>query len=156
MTEFKQGWDIVGGKRYWFRSGFEVRWARYLEFLKEIGEIADWEYEPKDFWFEEIKRGTVSYKPDFRVNYMRQLSDPNAAIGEIIWHECKGHIQQKDVTKFRRMAKYYPDEKIILVMQNIPKTSTRKNFEKRRRIANAKQYIERVMDGSEVLKKAGF
>jgi len=105
---FKQGWSIVGGKRYYFRAGFEVEWAQYLQFLKEIGEIEDWEYEPEPFWFEGIKRGTNNYRPDFKVSYKD---------GDYCWHETKGNLKQKDITKFRRMAKYDPDEKIILVMQ---------------------------------------
>ena len=54
------------------------------------------------------------------------------------------------------MAKYYPDEKIILVMQNIPMKMTRKNIEKKRRIDNARKYVKRVIDGSEILRKAGM
>lgn len=162
-NSFKQGWTVVGGKRYWFRSGFEVRWAQYLELLKGLGEIVDWEYEPKKFEFEGIRSGTVFYTPDFRVIYKdsvfvipNSLTINTKYVEFVRWHECKGHLKQKDVTKFSRMAKYYPDEKIILVMQNIPKKSTRKNAEKFRRLANAKRYVERIMNGSETLKKVGL
>ena len=148
-NNFKQGWSTVGGKTHWFRSGFEVRWARYLEFLKQEGEIYDWVYEPKDFYFEGIRRGTVSYKPDFQVYYYN-IAPP------YIWHETKGYLQQKNVTQLRRMAKYYPNEKIILVMQNIPNKSTKKNTEKFRRMENAAKYVERVMDGGEQLRKVGL
>lgn len=145
-NNFKQGYAEVGGKTYWFRSGFEVRWAQYLELLKGLGEIIDWLYEPKTYWFWEIKRGTRTYKPDFRI----VEEDCH------YWHETKGHLTQKSVTQLKRMAKYYPNEKIFLVMQNIPKKPTRKNAEKLRRLANAKKYVERVMNGSEILKQVGL
>jgi hypothetical protein len=149
MNNFKQGWSEVGGKRYWFRSGFEVRWAQYLELLKQGGEIYDWFYEPQKFEFEKIRSGTVFYTPDFQVYYYN-IKPP------YYWHECKGHLKQKDVTKFRRMDKYYPDETIILVMQNIPQKPTRKNTEKLRRLDNARKYVERVMDGEQLLKQVGL
>lgn len=146
-SNFKQGWSEVGAKTYWFRSGFEVRWAQYLELLKQAGEIVDWLYEPKDFWFDGIKRGTVSYKPDFKI-------EKEGCI--YIWHETKGHLTQKSVTQLKRMAKYHPSEKICLVMQNIPKKATRKSAEKFRRMENAKKYTERVMDGGKILKQVGL
>jgi len=148
-NNFKQGWSEVGGKRHWFRSGFEVRWAQYLELLKGLGEIYDWFYETEKFEFKAIRSGTVFYTPDFKVYYYN-IEPPH------YWHECKGHLTQKDVTKFRRMAKYYPEERIILVMQNIPQKPTRKNAEKLRRLDNARKYVERIMDGGEILKQAGL
>ena len=54
------------------------------------------------------------------------------------------------------MAKYYPAEKIILVMQNIPNKPTKKNTEKFRRMENAAKYVERVIDGGEQLRKVGL
>ncbi len=146
-SNFKQGWSKVGGKTYWFRSGLEVRWAQYLELLKGLSEILYWEYETKKFEFKGIRSGTVFYTPDFFIQY------PS---GEMLWHEVKGHLQQKDVTKFRRMAKYYPNEKLILVMQNIPKKSTRKNAEKLRRLSNAAKYVERIMEAEKILKQVGL
>ena len=147
MDKFKQGWEIVGGQKYYFKSGFEARWAKYLETLKGMGIVKEWFYEPHKFEFEKIRSGTVFYTPDFFVQY------PN---GEMLWHETKGHLTQKDVTKFRRMAKYYPDEKIVLVMQNIPAKHTRKNTEKFRRLGNARKYVERIIFGSKVLKQIGL
>ena len=145
-SNFKQGYSTVGGKTYWFRSGLEVRWAQYLEFLKQVGDIVDWGYEPQKFEFKKIRSGTVFYTPDFRI----------VEKDCTYWHEVKGHLQQKDVTKFRRMAKYYPDEKIILVMQNIPKKPTRKNAEKLRRLDNAKKYVERIIEAEKILKQVGL
>ena len=148
MDKFKQGWEVIGGQRYFFKSGFEVRWAKYLEFLKQAGEITYWEYETKKFEFEGIRSGTVFYTPDFFVQY------PN---GEMLWHETKGHLTQKDVTKFRRMAKYYPDEKILLIMQRIPPLNSRSRNAKRTKILldKAGRYVERILNGEKILKKCG-
>ena len=148
-SNFKQGWSEVGGKTIWFRSGFEVRWARYLEFLKQASEFYLWQYEPKKFEFEGIRSGTVFYTPDFLVHYENN---------KVYWHECKGYLQQKDLTKWRRMKKYYPCEKIILVMQRIPSYNNRSKSAKRTKILleKASRCVERVIDGSEILKKVGL
>jgi hypothetical protein len=153
----QKGWATVGDKTYHFRSQYEVRWAQYLELLKMAGEIIDWEYEPRKFEFEDIRSGTVFYTPDFKVchNDVVDEKDWSKKIPHI-WHECKGHLTQKDITKFRRMAKYYPDERIILVMQNIPKTVTKRNRTKILRLQKAEKYVERIMDGTELLRKAGL
>ena len=140
-TEWKNlkgGVETVGGKTYRFRSGFEIRWAKYLEMIKSIDAIADWEYEPQRFEFKAIRSGTVFYTPDFKV----------IEKDDYWWEECKGYLTQKDITKFRRMAKYYPDEKIVLVMQRFPK--------KQRLIDNARKYCHRIINGGEILKKLGL
>ena len=51
----------------YFRSKWEANYALYLDFLVERGEIASWEYEVDVFMFEEIKLGTRSYRPDFKI-----------------------------------------------------------------------------------------
>ena len=118
VTEFvgvKQGWAVVGKQRCYFRSGFEVEWAKYLELLKTLGEIYSWEYEPKEFEFEGIRSGTVFYIPDFRIVASEinpefqpprfldegEIYNTPAQIKQVIWYECKGHIKQKDVVKFK-------------------------------------------------------
>lgn len=99
-----------GGKRedlgFYVRSRWEANYARYLNFLKEQGSIRDWEYEVDTFWFENIKRGTRSYTPDFKV----WLDDTRYE-----YHEVKGYMDQKSKTKLKRMAKYYPAEKIVII-----------------------------------------
>lgn len=99
------GWLTIGGKPIYFRSRWERNYARYLEFLKQFNHIMDWQYEPKTFWFEGIKRGVVSYKPDFYVIE----SDTT------YWVEVKGYMDSKSKTKLRRFRKYFPDENIIVV-----------------------------------------
>lgn len=102
----QSGWRIIGGIKYYFRSKAEANYARYLEFLKHTGNIADWLHEPKTFWFEGIKRGVVSYLPDFKV------INPNSSHE---WHEVKGYYDSKSLTKIKRMGKYYPQEKLVLI-----------------------------------------
>lgn len=103
---WKAGKREVGGRIIHFRSRWEANYARYLEWLKSIGNITNWEYEPKTFWFEGIKRGTRSYLPDFRI------TENN---GSQAFHEVKGWMDPKSKTKIKRMRKYYPDVKLIVV-----------------------------------------
>jgi hypothetical protein len=103
---WKAGWREVGGKRIWFRSRWEANYGRYLEWLKCLGNIREWEHEPKVFWFLEIKRGTRSYLPDFRITE----ND-----GSQVFHEVKGWMDPKSKTKIKRMALYHPDVKLVVV-----------------------------------------
>lgn len=99
------GWREIGGKRNFYRSRWEANYARYLEWLKSLGEITEWQHEPETFWFEAIKRGVRSYKPDFRV-----WEKGNSTL-----HEVKGWMDDRSRTCLKRMAKYYPGEKIVLI-----------------------------------------
>lgn len=101
-----KGWRTIGGKRHYFRSQWEMNVACYLEFIKNQGQITDWEYEPETFWFHRISRGIRSYCPDFRLHY------PD---GRIIYWEVKGFMDSKSRTKIKRMRKYYPQEVLEVV-----------------------------------------
>lgn len=105
-TTWKAGWRDIGSKRIYVRSRWEANMARLLEFRRANGDILDWEYEPITFWFEKIKRGVRSYKPDFRVteNDMSQH-----------YVEVKGWMCARSKTTLKRMKKYHPDVKIDLV-----------------------------------------
>lgn len=103
---WKAGWRVIGGQRCYFRSRWEANYARYLQHLVETCKIRGWEHEPKTFWFDGIRRGVCSYKPDFRVT----MPD-----GSIEWHEVKGWMDARSRTTLKRMAKYHPAEKIVLV-----------------------------------------
>ena len=104
---FNSGWRSIGGNRYYFRSRWEANIARYYQWLKEQRAIKDWEYESHTFWFSQwIKRGTVSYLPDFRIV-------ENS--GTHHWIEVKGHMDARSKTKLARMARYYPSERIIVI-----------------------------------------
>lgn len=101
-----------GGKRKmgevekYFKSSWEANYARYLEWQRTQGVLRGWEYESQIFWFEGIRRGCVSYLPDFKV------TDND---GGVEFHEVKGYMDAKSKTKLRRMAKYYPDVRVVLI-----------------------------------------
>lgn len=95
-----QSWCLIGEKKCFFLSSWEKLYAGYLEHLKQIKEIIDWEYEVDTFWFWNIKRGVRSYTPDFKI-----LTNAE----EIEYHEVKGNWDQKSRTKKSRMKKYYKD-----------------------------------------------
>ena len=99
----KQGWRTIGGQRCYFRSKAEANAARVLQFFAEHNDVLRWEYEPKTFWFEGIKRGVRSYLPDFRVTLTS---------GAVFYVEVKGYMDAKSKTKLKRMAKYHPAVKI--------------------------------------------
>lgn len=99
-----------GGKRadlggLYVRSRWEANWARYLNWQQAHGLIVSWSYEPDTFEFP-IKRGTRFYTPDFKVT----LPD-----GSVEYHEVKGWMTPQSVTRAKRMAKYHPDVKIVMV-----------------------------------------
>lgn len=100
------GWFEIGDKRHYMKSMWERNIARYLEWLKAKGAITGWEYEPQLFIFEKIRYGTRAYRPDFRV------TEPN---GSHHWIEVKGFMDSKSVTKLKRMAKYFPNERLVLI-----------------------------------------
>lgn len=88
------------------RSAWEANYARYLNFLKKQKEIKDWHYENKCFEFEGITRGCQRYYPDFEVENLD---------GSLEYHEVKGYMDQKSRTKLKRMGRYYPDVKVVLI-----------------------------------------
>lgn len=99
------GWIFIADKKIYFRSKMEVRYARYLQWLKNQKAIIDWQYEPKTFWFEGIKRGVVSYKPDFLVVEKNSHH----------WVEVKGYMDSRSLTKIKRFKKYFPEERLEVV-----------------------------------------
>lgn len=88
------------------RSAWEANYARYLNWLIQIGQIQKWEYEAETFEFVGIKRGSRFYTPDFKVTN---------ADGSVEYHEVKGWMDPKSKTKLKRMAKYHPRVKVILI-----------------------------------------
>jgi hypothetical protein len=97
---------VIAHRRIYFRSKWEANYGRYLQYQKEQGWIKHWEHEPKTFWFEGIKRGVMSYLPDFRI--LR----PD---GSHYWVEVKGYMDSRSKTKIKRFKKYFPDEHLELV-----------------------------------------
>lgn len=103
-----QGWRTIGGKKYYFKSLYEINYARVLEFLKQHKSIKDWEYEPTVFEFpkDQYKASPFYYKPDFFVT----LPDTTHQ-----WHEVKGWMNPTSRAKLKRFAKHYPQEVIIII-----------------------------------------
>lgn len=97
---WKAGWREIGGQRKYFRSKWEANYARYLEFLKAQGQILNWEHEAEVFWFDGIKRGCVSYLPDFRITEINKT---------LTYHEVKGWMDERSKTKLKRMKIYHPN-----------------------------------------------
>lgn len=90
----------------YFRSSWEANYARYLNLLVAQGQIKEWDYECKTFEFEKIKRGTRCYTPDFKVTFTD---------GRHEWHEVKGWMDDKSRVRLERMARYYPNEVVVVI-----------------------------------------
>jgi hypothetical protein len=97
MSNIARGGCREDLKQY-FRSKMEANIARYYTYID-----VNWFYEPREYKFEKIKRGTRYYKPDF------YLAAPKRLLIEV-----KGWFRPEDKTKLRRFKKYYPEEFIRL------------------------------------------
>lgn len=104
-ANIKRGYYDINGDTMYFRSKWEANYALYLDFLIDHKEIIKWEFEPDTFIFDAIKLGTRSYTPDFKV-FTKHGHE---------YHEVKGYMDSKSKTKLKRFAKYYPDEKLLLI-----------------------------------------
>lgn len=105
-SRYKQEWREVGDKKIFARSKWEYRYAMYLQILKNSNDIKDWAHEPTTFWFEGIKRGTCSYKPDFLVTHNNGMQE---------YVEVKGFMDAKSKTKINRMRIYHPEVKLRII-----------------------------------------
>lgn len=88
-----------------FRSAWEANYARYLNALITIGQVESWRHEPRVFVFPS-KRGARSYRPDFEVV---------TTGGVVEYHEVKGYDYPRGKSCRRKMKRYYPKEKVVLV-----------------------------------------
>ena len=107
MTAYQGGKRADLGNLY-FRSRWEANYARYLNWLVGLGEIQSWQYESDTFEFAKIKRGNRFYTPDFKIANKD---------GSVEYHEVKGWMDATSQTKLRRMAKYYPEVRVVVVDQ---------------------------------------
>lgn len=73
------------------RSKMEANILRYYKFIK-----VKYIYEPAEFEFDKIKRGSRFYKPDIYLPEQDKLI------------EIKGFFTASDKTKLRRFKRYYP------------------------------------------------
>lgn len=137
---------MIGGRRCKFKSKQEMKWALYLELLKELGAVIDWQYEPKRFEFKERWRTRHVYTPDFRVE---ELVD--GKIIQVVWHEIKTSLRQRDVLRFKLMAMDYPDEIMVLVLNSGSKKIRQIELK-----ANAMRYIERIVYAAPIFRKFGI
>jgi hypothetical protein len=99
-SRVKHGTIVIGGREIFVRSSWEANIAAYFEFLKQNKQIKEWEYEPTTFWFDKIKRGVRSYKPDFLITNNDESQ---------YYEEVKGWMDDKSKTKLNRMRIYYPN-----------------------------------------------
>ncbi len=97
----------------YFRSKWEANLARYYNFVG-----IRWQYEPEEFEFKTIKRGSRFYKPDF---YLPETDE---------YIELKGYFTASGKTKLRRFKKYYPEEfkKLRFVVED-PFSKSKENGE---------------------------
>jgi hypothetical protein len=100
---WRRGWEEIGGQRCFFRSSWEANYARYLQWLKDADEIADWAHEPETLWL-----GTTGYIPDFRVT---------ETDGTKTYHEVKGYMDHRSRQKLSLLKHRYPRVKLCLVTQ---------------------------------------
>lgn len=87
------------------RSGWEANIARWFN-----SQAIDWQYEPRTFYFPNLKRGARAYLPDFYLTTQDK------------WIEVKGRLKSTDRTKLKRFLKYCPEESSKL--QGIPKNTS--------------------------------
>lgn len=106
FAHVKAGWrTLAPGVKCHFRSAWESNYGRLLQWRLERGEIQGWAYETKTFEFP-VKRGNRFYLPDFEVTLLD---------GSIEFHEVKGYMDAASKTKLKRMKKYYPTVKLVVI-----------------------------------------
>ena len=128
---------MIGGNKYKFRSKLECNWAMYLQFLKESDVILDWRYEQTTFLFPDEMRGAKQFLVDFDILNKDWTLE---------YHETKGWLQGKDVTKFKLVAKYRPEVKITLVMSG----KAKKDANRLRQIG---KYAERILYAPDIFRQ---
>jgi hypothetical protein len=94
----------TGGKRadlggLYVRSNMEANYLRFLTFLG-----IPWQYEPVRFIFHAVVSGKNRvYVPDV---YLPRAKE---------YHEIKGWMDKNSAIKLRRMAKFYPTVKVVVI-----------------------------------------
>jgi len=105
-ASWKCGWRTVGLVTCFFRSRWEANYARYLEFLKQSGDIISWEHECVVFSFPTKELGCYNYLPDFKVTKKDST---------IEYHEVKGWFDERSKLIFKSMEEYYQDVVIVVI-----------------------------------------
>lgn len=113
-TEFRrETYQFSDGKSYTFRSGWESNYAYYLDWLKEKGEIKDWEYEPERYYFIDLKVNPPKaygngYLPDFKITN-----------NDGTWYLAEIKGREQGMMKLKRMRRFYPHIRIELVDRTV-------------------------------------
>jgi len=148
MGQIKYNWHniveevTIGGKTYTYKSKIERKWATYLEMLKQLGAIEDWDYEPYQFVFKERFRRRRVYIPDFRV------IEKTHGLRQRIYHEVKTYLRQPDILKFKYMQADYPSETMVLILP-----CGTKSVKKIIMRDKAKKYIQRIVYCNPIFRK---
>ena len=121
----------MNGKDRHFGCKLEYRFAQWLNFLKDVGYIREWDYENEDckFFFENVEYGSPKYTIDFVVYHHDDRKE---------YYETKGELQGPHVTKFRRLREQQPDIVINLAVMTIPKKH-------RGRFVSASRFVDRII-----------
>jgi hypothetical protein len=102
----QRGHYLIDGVNMYFRSKWEANYALYLNFLVRNKKIEKWYYEKDTFVFDKIKFGVRKYLPDFKIHNL---------CGTVEYHEVKGYFDSRSKTKIKRMKRYYPKVKLIVI-----------------------------------------
>jgi len=127
--------------KYHFKSEAEYRWACYLQFLKEHGEIRAWYYEHTEFIFQDVETAPVQYTPDF------QVIDKD---GIEFYQEYKGVLDGKAIRRFQRMHEHFPEVIMELILPRINKRGGQVN-----RRGFALKYCRRIIPANTIFRELG-
>lgn len=133
---------VIDGREFKFKSQIEYRWAQYLQVLKDIGAIIDFEYEPKQFEFKERFRHKRVYTLDFSVTEEERYKIVT------VYHEVKTSLRQTDIRRFRYMNMDYPDIRMVLILPYCAKSTNQGRLR-----GNALRYVERIVYCNGLFKK---
>ena len=108
----------LDGRIYRFRSKAEARYAAYLQWLKDTGNIKAWDYEFEYFGWTNQRGNKVQYCPDFRT-----LRD-----SESDWEywEVKGYLDARSKAKLKGFSKHFPYLKLTVIDSAWFKRNTKK------------------------------
>lgn len=97
---------VIDSKDYTFKSSWEVEVAKRLQALVDNGYILEWQYESKHFDFQDMKRGTRSYCPDFDVELIDRTH---------LYIEVKGWEMPQSMKRIEMFRERYPEVKFYLI-----------------------------------------
>lgn len=97
---------LFNGNEIIFKSSWEVEIAKKLQELFINRDILKWSYEAKHFVFDDKKRFTRSYCPDFEV--VKQD-------GSLLYIEVKGWKMEKSMERITMFKERYPDVNLYII-----------------------------------------